>query len=171
MATVLARAGEAAVRLASNVRFEGNVVDVKFGGRGQSMTPTEIALANYTLPFKLKPFQVEVVDDLGPLDDRGTTLTWAAERQRAQPWSPSSERSIYDERCVVIMPPILLKQWEEWLKTIKPSVSVVKYAGTPAERKALSLDADFVLVGIQIFKKEYLGSCLTSGPAVRDHRG
>lgn len=61
----------------------------------------------------------------------------------------------YQERCVVIMPPILLKQWETWLKSIKPCPSVVKYAGTPSERAAMSLDADFVLVGIQIFKKEY----------------
>lgn len=36
VATVLTRAGEAAVRLASNVSFEGNVVHVKFGGGGQS---------------------------------------------------------------------------------------------------------------------------------------
>jgi hypothetical protein len=33
------------------------------------MTPTEIALSHYTLPFDLKPFQVEVVNDLGPLDE------------------------------------------------------------------------------------------------------
>ena len=33
VATVLARAEEAAVRLASNVKVEGNVVRVKFGGR------------------------------------------------------------------------------------------------------------------------------------------
>jgi len=32
VATVLARAEEAAVRLASNVKVEGNVVRVKFGG-------------------------------------------------------------------------------------------------------------------------------------------
>ena len=32
-ATVLARAEEAAVRLASNVKIEGNVVQVKFGVR------------------------------------------------------------------------------------------------------------------------------------------
>jgi len=53
------------------------------------------------------------------------------------------------------MPPILLKQWEKWLLSIKPAPSVVKYQGTPAERAAMSLDADFVLVGVQIFKKEY----------------
>lgn len=33
VATVLARAEEAAVRFASNVKIEGNVVEVRFGGR------------------------------------------------------------------------------------------------------------------------------------------
>jgi hypothetical protein len=33
VSTVLARADEAAIRLASNVKIEGNVVRVKFGGR------------------------------------------------------------------------------------------------------------------------------------------
>jgi SNF2 family DNA or RNA helicase len=119
------------------------------------MTPTEIALANYTLPFKLKPFQVDVVDVLAPLDGSGHYLDMGCGKTACSTVCALYRKAVYHERCVVIMPPILLKQWEEWLKTIKPSVSVVRYAGTPAERKALSLDADFVLVGVQIFKKEY----------------
>ena len=61
----------------------------------------------------------------------------------------------FGNRCVVIMPPLLLKQWEVWLKKITPALSIVRYQGTPTQRQALSLDADFVLVGSQIFKKEY----------------
>ncbi|MBK7804327.1 MAG: DEAD/DEAH box helicase [Chloracidobacterium sp.] len=120
------------------------------------MTPTEIALSHYTLPFNLKPFQVEVVDDLGPLDNEGHYLDPGTGKTACSTVVALFRKLYYDERCVVIMPPILLKQWESWLKTIKPSLSVVKYAGTPAERKAMNLDADFVLVGIQIFKKEYM---------------
>ncbi len=119
------------------------------------MTPTEIALSNYTLPFELKPFQVEVVDDLGPLDEQGHYLDPGTGKTACSTVIALFRKAYYQERCVVIMPPILLKQWETWLKSIKPCLSVVKYAGTPAERKAMNLDADFVLVGIQIFKKEY----------------
>lgn len=120
------------------------------------MTPTEIALANYTLPFNLKPFQVEVVDDLGPLDNEGHYLDMGVGKTAVSTVVALFRKIYYGERCVVIMPPILLKQWESWLRTIKPALGVVKYAGTPAERKAMNLDADFVLVGIQIFKKEYM---------------
>ena len=119
------------------------------------MTPTEIALSHYTLPFRLKPFQVEVVDDLGPLDEEGHYLDPGTGKTACSTVIALFRKIYYQERCVVIMPPILLKQWETWLRSIKPCPSVVKYAGTPAERKAMSLYADFVLVGIQIFKKEY----------------
>ena len=119
------------------------------------MTPTEIALSHYTLPFKLKPFQVEVIDDLGPLDEQGHYLDMGCGKSACSTVVALFRKLYYQERCLIIMPPILLKQWETWLKSIKPSVSVVKYAGTPSERKAMSLKADFVLVGVQIFKKEY----------------
>lgn len=119
------------------------------------MTPTEIALSRYALPFDLKPFQVEVVNDLGPLDEQGHYLEMSCGKTAVSTVVALFRKIYYEERCLVIMPPILLKQWEKWLKSIRPSVSVVKYAGAPAERELLSLDADFVLVGIQIFKKEY----------------
>lgn len=119
------------------------------------MTPTEIALSRYILPFDLKPFQIEVVNDLGPLDEQGHYLEMSCGKTAVSTVVALFRKIYYEERCLIIMPPILLKQWEKWLKSIKPSVSVLKYAGAPDEREALSLDADFVLVGIQIFKKEY----------------
>jgi len=60
---------------------------------------------------------------------------------------------------VVIMPPILVRQWGRWLRSIKPALSVTEYRGTPAERKKLDLSADFVLVGVQIFKKDFDRFC------------
>jgi hypothetical protein len=119
------------------------------------MTPTQIALSHYTLPFELKPFQVEVIDDLGPLTEQGHYPEMSCGKSAMATVVALFRKLYYQERCVVIMPPILLKQWETWLKSIKPCPSVVKYSGTPAERAAMNLDADFVLVGIQIFKKEF----------------
>ena len=119
------------------------------------MTPTEIALSHYTLPFDLKPFQVEVVNDLGPLDEGGYYLDMGTGKSCTSTVSALFQKIYYGRRTIIIMPPILLKQWESWLKSIKPQPSVVKYAGTPTERAAMNLEADFVLVGVQIFKKEY----------------
>lgn len=59
------------------------------------------------------------------------------------------------QHTLVIGPPILIRQWVSWLRSIKPELTVIAYRGTPKERAELSLDVDFVVVGIQIFKKEY----------------
>lgn len=61
----------------------------------------------------------------------------------------------WGHQVVVIMPPILLRQWGRWLAEIRPELTVTEYRGTPAQRKAMDLEVDFVLVGSQIFKKEY----------------
>ena len=119
------------------------------------MTPTEIALSHYTLPFDLKPFQVEVVNDLGPLDEGGYYLDMGTGKSCTSTVSALFQKIYYGRRTIIIMPPILLKQWESWLKSIKPQPSAAKYAGTPTERAAMNLEADFVLVGVRIFKKEY----------------
>lgn len=56
---------------------------------------------------------------------------------------------------VVLMPPILLRQWDKWLKSIKGVDSVLMYRGTPAERAKLDLNADFVLMSMDIFKRDF----------------
>ena len=52
------------------------------------------------------------------------------------------------------MPPILLHQWAATLRKTGED-SIVIYAGTPAQRKALSLDAEWILVGMEIFKLDF----------------
>ena len=123
------------------------------------MTPTEIVLDNYTLPFKLMPFQVEVVNDLAPRREEGHYLEPGLGKTLVSTvcalYHKWDYKNFGHHTTVVIMPPILLRQWQNWLAKIQPTLKVVRYSGTPAERKALSLDADFVLVGVQIFKKEF----------------
>jgi hypothetical protein len=66
---------------------------------------------------------------------------------------------VYGHQTVGIMPPLLVPQWFKWLKSIQPALTVTAYRGTPKERERIvaegGLDADFILVGLQIFKKDY----------------
>ena len=119
------------------------------------MTPTETVLSRYTLPFELRPFQVETIDDLAYLSEEGYYLEMGTGKTVCSTTAALYHKIDRNCRIVVIMPPILLNQWHRWLLSIKPQPSVVCYQGTPSERAAMSLDADFVLVGVQIFKKEY----------------
>lgn len=61
---------------------------------------------------------------------------------------------------LIVMPPILLEQWDRWLRSVtdlstgKPLTTTV-YAGTPAQRKALSLNNDFVLTSYGLLKNDF----------------
>lgn len=119
------------------------------------MTPVELVLSRYELPFELKRFQVEICNALAPLQEEGHYLDMGVGKTVCSTVCALFQMMRHGNRTVVIMPPLLLKQWEVWLKSITPAVSVVRYQGTPKQRKEMNLDADFVLVGSQIFKKEY----------------
>lgn len=121
------------------------------------VTPYEEVLAHYTLPFPLFPFQVDSINSQGIEDrtglyfDPGTGKTVTATVMALFKFITSRA-----ERSLVIMPPILLDQWESFLSTI-PGITTQIYRGNPAARKQINLGAArFTLVGSQIFKRDYL---------------
>lgn len=124
------------------------------------MTPYEVVREQYAFPFDFRKYQVDEFNYLAEFDragyywDPGTGKT-AGSTHHALYWKITAGV----DQWVVIQPPILLLQWERWLKSIKriddgvaPTVTV--YAGTPAQRKKLSLDSEFVLVSYGIFKND-----------------
>lgn len=63
-------------------------------------------------------------------------------------------------QAVVLMPPILTTQWRRWIESITDRrtgrrLTAVEYKGAPNVRKQLNLNADFLLMSTQIFKKDY----------------
>lgn len=122
------------------------------------MTPYELVKSRYTLPFELYPFQIAAVNELAPLPRSGLY------------WEPGLGKTAGSTHCALyqmennasatlcILPPILISQWDRWLGKVSRkdgrAIKVLKYKGTPAERKLMSLDADFVLMSIQIFKRD-----------------
>jgi SNF2 family DNA or RNA helicase len=56
---------------------------------------------------------------------------------------------------IVLMPPILLRQWQRWLAALHDAGSVLVYRGSPVERQAFDLRSyRWLLMTIQIFKKD-----------------
>lgn len=122
------------------------------------MTPYELVCSRYILPFPLYPFQQEQVDGLGPLP------------RSALYWEPGLGKTAGSTVCalfhietgaegtVVLMPPILITTWSRWLAKIRrydgSKLNVTAYKGSPAERKNIKLQGDFILMGLQIFKKD-----------------
>lgn len=121
------------------------------------MTPFETVLQHYTLPEYIvpHPLQVESVNELAPLNNSGEWLDMGCGKTMVSTVCALYALITFGGTCLIIMPPNLLTQWAVWLASIKPSLSVCVYRGTPAERKLLHFNHQFVLVGYQIFKRDY----------------
>lgn len=121
-------------------------------------SPYEVVKEQHTFPFNLYDWQDGIVTELAPIQRRGLY---------AQPGlgktAISTVIALYQhivegyQHTIVLMPPILLLGWYRWLQKIS-GVTAVVYWGTPSERKLINLDRDFILMSMQIFKKdiEYL---------------
>lgn len=121
------------------------------------MTPFSTVLEHYKFPDRIKPhpLQIETIDELAVKPDSAKLLDMGTGKTFCATASGLFHKISFGNQNIVIMPPILLTQWANWLAEITPALSVTVYRGTPKEREKLSLDSDFILVGIQIFKKDY----------------
>lgn len=60
------------------------------------------------------------------------------------------------EHNIVLMPPILLRQWQKWLESLHDAGAVLVYKGTPPKRQAFDLPRyKWILMTIQVFKNDY----------------
>lgn len=112
-------------------------------------------LAYYRLPFTLRPDQVKVVEDtycfdrVGLFAEVGTGKT-AMATVLALCW----DRDVN----IVLMPPILLRQWAKWLRSVDYAGDVLIYRGSVKVREDLRqglLSHRWVLMSIGIFKNDY----------------
>jgi SNF2 family DNA or RNA helicase len=119
------------------------------------MTPCDRVLSQYKLPFDLFPFQAEGVNELAPLNSNA--LYWEPGLGKT---AGSTVIALYKlmagtDTVLIIVPPLLIKQWGHWLSKIVDVSEITLYHGPPAKRHGLSFDVTFIVMGIQIFKKEY----------------
>jgi hypothetical protein len=121
------------------------------------MTPFEIVLGSYRFPERIEPhpLQIETINDLATLSDSGEWLDMGTGKTFCSTAVGLYQKIRFGNRLIYVMPPILLPQWRRWMEEISPALSITMYAGTPTERAAMSFDVDVILVGIQIFKKDY----------------
>lgn len=107
------------------------------------------------MPVDLYPFQKAAVDDLSAYDrlalyfDVGTGKTYTsifiALVKLHMGWV---------DKVVVVVPPVLIPNWSRTIAKF-PGITQVIYAGTPSQRKTLKFDGQFIIVGVQILKKDY----------------
>jgi SNF2 family DNA or RNA helicase len=126
------------------------------------MTPFETVLAHYKFPEKIgetvfepHPKQIASINQLAPLTTSGHWHGMGTGKTFMATACALYHRIAHGHDILIILPPLLIKQWARWLGMLKPALSITAYRGTPKQREALDLNANVVIVGIQIFKKEY----------------
>lgn len=124
-------------------------------------TPCEVVAQHYELPFKLYPYQERTINTLAPLCMAGyyldmglgkTIISMVAALYRVL------ER--YPDRIIIVVPPVLITGWARFVSSIKHKktgkpLNPLVYRGTPKQRMEMDLNADIIIVGIQIFKQDF----------------
>ena len=84
------------------------------------MTFYEVVREQFEFPFELRPYQIQEVNDLCEFDRAG--YYWEPGSGKT---AGSTHQALYwnlchgNEQWLIVMPPILLLQWELWLKSIR----------------------------------------------------
>jgi SNF2 family DNA or RNA helicase len=104
-------------------------------------------------PFKLRSDQVEDVENLHSFqrvalfNEVGTGKT-ATATALCLAWD--------EQHNIILVPPVLQKQWERWLKSLKHIGSVVIYRGSPKHRRELGVGSyRWVIMTLPIFKNDF----------------
>lgn len=127
----------------------------------QTMTPYEAVREEFNFPFDLYPFQIERVNELAEFPraakyHQGGTGKTASSTH----WALSNSINHGTEHWVLVVPPILLLQWQRWLGSVTHKrsgtpLSVTVYAGTRGQRERLNLDVDFLALSYGILKNDF----------------
>ena len=118
--------------------------------------PTNLVDSLYDMPFPLYPFQRGVVDDLAVRSRCGLYMDVGTGKTAVSTYialHKAAEEEV--EQILVVMPPILLPAWGAWFDEI-PGVTHSIYWGTPAQRAKVDMNADVILMSMQIFKNDFL---------------
>ena len=120
------------------------------------MTEGGFALVKHHFPDTVeeRAYQVNTVDELAPLDRMGIYAEVGTGKTLMATAIALIKRQRRGHRTIVLMPPILIKQWKRWLDSLKGEITSTMYKGTPKQRQALNLNVDFLLMSIQIFKAD-----------------
>jgi hypothetical protein len=131
------------------------------------LTPFELVNQHYKVPAHIepRPLQIEAINELAPLKRQGEWLDMGTGKTFVSTWCALYWHILQGLPVIVLMPPILIRQWANWLSSITPAPSFVEYVAKPkqrngekvsaaSQRAALDLNVQFILCGYQIFYKE-----------------
>jgi SNF2 family DNA or RNA helicase len=121
--------------------------------------PYDMVRSQFELPFDFRDYQADTLNELAPKPHAGYYLDPGLGKTAV-----SSAAALYrrlfrlKHQTIVVIPPILFATWVRWFKLL-PGVSFMCYRGTPKERKAMRFNADFIIMSLPIFKRDFDRLC------------
>ena len=124
------------------------------------MSNYDLVKGHYVLPFDLYGFQKDAVEEHAPEPRSALYFEPGLGKTATSTVCALFHKLMGTDTVIVLMPPIILTTWKRWLSSIKKKdgsdLDVLVYQGSPAERLKMTLTGhDFVLMSMQIFKKDY----------------
>lgn len=111
---------------------------------------------HYTLPFQPYDYQARTINALADQNAVGLWAEVGAGKTLTGTVMALYHRIQHSGCILVVMPPILLRQWQRFFQSIPEINSVLVYRGTPKQRQAMDLDVDVLLVSMDIFKNDFM---------------
>lgn len=115
----------------------------------------EVVYKHFSMPFPLYPYQSAWVNALADKPAAGMYFEVGTGKSLTALAASLYHKLQGYETTIILMPPILLAQWEQTIKQVPEIKRVQIYAGTPAERSKISLDVDYLLMSIAVFKNDF----------------
>jgi ERCC4-related helicase len=106
-----------------------------------------------------RPYQVDTVNELAPKPRSGIYAEVGTGKTFIATAIALIKLKQYNAQTIILMPPILLRQWKKWLDSLVGDFTTTLYAGSPKQRASMGLSANFILMSMQIFKKDYDRIC------------
>lgn len=116
----------------------------------------EAVYKHYQLPYPLYDYQAAWVNAFATKEAAGMYFEVGAGKTLTGIAACLYHKILEPKNVVIIlMPPILLNQWQSELLRIPQIGKVQIYAGTPQARSKIDLNVDYLLVSIDIFKNDF----------------
>ena len=121
------------------------------------MNPCDLVLKEYPVPFTLRQDQVDAIntvcnagwDRTALFMDVGVGKTVVSTLITL--WMALAAKV---DHVLIVMPPILLDQWPEWIGEF-PELTTSVYYGPPKKRATIDLDVDVVFTSFGMFKNDF----------------
>lgn len=120
------------------------------------LAPYDLVLSKFELPpgIERREWQALAINETAVKERAGLYAEVGTGKTLLSTLNALFKLILEGRTTIVAMPAILIPGWLRWLRKIQ-GITVCDYRGLPQKRKTLNLKVNFVVMSMQIFKRDY----------------